>query len=128
MSAVSRKLTPASSAASITTRVSSRPRRRPKLLHPRPATVTSRPPRRRVGSGSGAIEPLVYQTARDRYRRREGEPVVRPGARPAELRAREPAHVLELLVAHGCLSARVFREEPEHQRARERPRLRARIA
>src|SRR5437763_13178486 len=50
MSAVSKRLIPSSSAASTTARVPSRPTRPPKLLHPRPTTVTSGPscPKRRV--------------------------------------------------------------------------------
>src|SRR6266496_6258279 len=50
MSAVSRSMTPASSAASTTARVPSRSTRSPKLLQPRPTTETSGPslPNRRV--------------------------------------------------------------------------------
>src|SRR5918911_3626403 len=50
MSAVSKSITPASSAASTTARVPSRSRRIPKLLQPRPTTETSGPsaPNRRV--------------------------------------------------------------------------------
>src|SRR6266496_3383089 len=44
MSAVSNSVTPASSAASTTARVPSRSTRPPKLLQPRPTTVTSGPP------------------------------------------------------------------------------------
>src|SRR5438046_5042556 len=53
MSAVSKKLMPASSEASTTTRVPSRSTRPPKLLQPSPTTVTSGPsaPRRRVRIG-----------------------------------------------------------------------------
>src|SRR5439155_11422781 len=53
MSAVSKKLMPASSEASTTTRVPSRSTRPPKLLQPSPTTVTSGPsaPRRRVRLG-----------------------------------------------------------------------------
>src|SRR5689334_13998346 len=105
MSAVSSRLTPASSAASITARVPSRSRRRPKLLQPSPATVTSREPMDRVGRS--AIEPGIYQAPCDRYGRRQSEPVERPLARLQQLLAREPAHVLELVVAHRRLAARV---------------------
>src|SRR3954470_8726754 len=45
-----------------------------------------------------------------------------------ELLAREPAHVLELLVLRRRLAARPVRVEAEHQRAREGPGLRARVA
>src|ERR671926_1792847 len=50
MSAVSKSVTPASSAASTTARVPSRSTRIPKLLQPRPTTDTSGPsvPKRRV--------------------------------------------------------------------------------
>src|SRR5579885_298842 len=48
MSAVSRKVTPASSAASTTRRVASSSRRPPKLLHPSPTTATSSGPSLRV--------------------------------------------------------------------------------
>src|SRR5207247_6469630 len=44
MSAVSKSVIPSSSAASTTARVPSRPTRPPKLLQPRPTTVTSGPP------------------------------------------------------------------------------------
>src|SRR6185312_1440638 len=48
MSAVSKKLMPASSAASTTAVVASWSMRMPKLLHPRPTTVASSEPIRRV--------------------------------------------------------------------------------
>src|SRR3954454_15477322 len=48
MSAVSKNVTPASSAASITARVAFSSMRRPKLLQPRPTTGTSSGPSRRV--------------------------------------------------------------------------------
>src|ERR687884_1254002 len=56
MSAVSRSVTPASSAASTTARVPSRSTRPPKLLQPRPTTETSGPsaPSRRVRTGGHA--------------------------------------------------------------------------
>ena len=52
MSAVSKKLMPASSAASTTAAVSLRPMRMPKLLQPRPTTLTSSEPIVRVSTGS----------------------------------------------------------------------------
>src|SRR3954452_17399147 len=127
MSAVSSRLMPASRAASITARVASSPRRRPKLLQPRPATVTCRLPMLLVGR-SLTVEPGVYQAPRDRDRRRQLEDFGGAVAGGLELGAREPAHVLELVVAHRGLAARVLGEEAEHQRAREGPRLRARVA
>src|SRR2546430_984101 len=56
MSAVSSRVTPASSAASTTARVPSRSTRRPKLLQPRPTTDTSGPslPNRRVRTTADA--------------------------------------------------------------------------
>ena len=50
MSAVSKKLMPASSAASTTALVSARPIRMPKLLQPRPTTLTSSEPIVRVST------------------------------------------------------------------------------
>src|SRR4051812_6388935 len=99
MSAVSRKSMPASRAASITARVASSPMRPPKLLQPRPAALTSSRP-------SLGIEPVVDQAARDGDRRRHVQAVDRTGADPLELGAREPAHVLELVVVHRWLAAR----------------------
>src|SRR3954469_16986889 len=127
MSAVSSRFTPASRAASITARVPSRSSRRPKLLQPSPATVTSSEPIFRRGS-SVIIEPGVYQPPRDRDRGRYEQRLGRAVAGGGDLLAREPAHVLELVVADGRLAARVVGEEAEHERARERPRLRARVA
>src|ERR1043165_3468870 len=65
MSAVSNSVTPASTAASTTARVSSRPMRPPKLLQPRPTTVTSGPlsPNRRVRIAADG------KASRMRYRR-----------------------------------------------------------
>src|SRR3954447_9104871 len=100
MSAVSKRSTPASSAASTTPRVPSRSSRRPKLLQPRPTTDTRRPPSLRV-STSG-LQPLVDQPARDRDRRRHVQVGLAAHDRP-QLVAREPAHVLQLGVAGGPL-------------------------
>src|SRR3954454_11436052 len=99
MSAVSRRFTPASRAASITARVRSRSSLRPKLLQPSPATVTSSEPIFRTGSS--VIEPLVYQPPRDRDRGRYEQRLGRAVAGGGDLLAREPAHVLELVVADG---------------------------
>src|ERR1700761_9169942 len=57
MAAVSRKVMPVSMAASITARVPATSVRRPKLLQPRPTTVTSGPasPSRRVGRGESLM-------------------------------------------------------------------------
>src|SRR5919198_875079 len=65
MSAVSKSVTPASSAASTTARVPSRSRRPPKLLQPSPTTETSGPssPNRRVRM------PADARASRMRYRR-----------------------------------------------------------
>src|SRR5438876_10773507 len=123
MSAVSRKLTPASSAASITARVPSRRTRRPKLLVPSPTTDTCRSedPSVRLGITSVAIasprlapEPLVYQPPRDRQWRRDVD-LPLAGHRGLELLAVEPAHVLELAVGGDRLARAVPRREAEHQ-------------
>src|SRR5579872_6621067 len=55
ISAVSRKLTPASSAACTTLAVASASRRQPKLLHPRPTTETCSEPILRF-----SMNPLLY--------------------------------------------------------------------
>src|SRR5579875_3072181 len=55
MSAVSRKVTPCSIAASTTARVPSRSTRRPKLLQPRPTAETSSPESRRARLGTCAM-------------------------------------------------------------------------
>src|SRR5690349_15700684 len=74
---------------------------------------------------SGA-EPLVDQLPGDGQRRRQVE--VGLAARDRrQLLAREPAHVVELVVTGGCLAAGVGRVEAEHQRHGERPRLRGAV-
>src|SRR2546430_15392105 len=63
MSAVSKSVIPASSAASTTARVPSRSTRRPKLLHPSPTTETSGPPspsfRVRMAPDPTRVQPLT---------------------------------------------------------------------
>src|SRR3954447_26649197 len=61
MSAASKNVTPASSAASRTAAVPSRSRRLPKLLQPRPTTETSssESPRRRFGSSAIGLGPAI---------------------------------------------------------------------
>src|SRR4029453_11484191 len=71
MSAVSKKVTPASSAAPTTSAVARRSRRRPKLLQPSPTTETSRSERPsllasttrsyvpRLSAGGGALEHVI---------------------------------------------------------------------
>src|SRR5437762_1101450 len=103
MSAVSKNVTPASSAASTTARVPSRSTRRPKLLQPSPTTVACRLPRLFV---STLIQPLLDQPPRDRDRRGDVQRTV-AAHRDGELVAFKPAHVLELAVAHLRLAARV---------------------
>src|SRR5262249_33860588 len=69
-----------------------------------------------------AREPLLDQAAGDRLRRRELHLAA------GDLLAREPADVLELPVAHRGLAGPPARGESEHQRGRERPRLRGAVA
>src|SRR5436305_7204876 len=61
MSAVSKRVMPASSAASRTAAVPSRSSRLPKLLQPRPTTETSssESPRRRLGSSAISVRPAI---------------------------------------------------------------------
>src|SRR3954453_16449690 len=61
MSAVSKRVMPASSAASRTAAVASRSSRLPKLLQPRPTTETSssESPRRRLGSSAIGLRPAI---------------------------------------------------------------------
>src|SRR3954453_4458940 len=61
MSAVSKRVMPASSAASRTAAVASRSSRLPKLLQPRPTTETSssESPRRRLGSSAIGLGPAI---------------------------------------------------------------------
>src|SRR5437764_15434264 len=100
MSAVSKNVTPASSAASTTARVPSRSTRRPKLLQPSPTTVTCRLPRVLV---STLIQPLLDQSPRDRDPRRDVERAF-AADRGGDLVTIEPANVLELAVANMRLS------------------------
>src|SRR5215218_6845897 len=107
MSAVSKNVMPASSAASITARVPARSRRRPKLLQPRPTTETVRSerPRRfcRMGGQDGRI-PTVWVVRRRRRRRRSmfSSPASGPGAvrwlQPVRRRRRRRAPVGPLLL------------------------------
>src|SRR5215212_4497981 len=93
MSAVSRNVMPASSAASITARVPARSRRRPKLLQPRPTTETVRSerPRRfcRMGGQDGR-SPTVWVVRRRRRRRRSM--FSSPASGPGSVRWLQPVH------------------------------------
>src|SRR3954447_27045525 len=68
MSALSKNVPPAASAASSTAAVSSAPIRRPKLLHPSPTTDTSsaESPSRRVGRSVG-IPPIASRPVPETY-------------------------------------------------------------
>src|SRR4051794_10293772 len=85
MSAVSRKVTPASRPASRTASVSSCPIRPPKLLHPSPTTLasSSESPSRRVGSGVEGDFDIVFSLARRRARQMRKDAVMTTDAAPA---------------------------------------------
>src|SRR5215207_8472809 len=108
MSAVSKNVMPASSAASITARVPLRSSRRPKLLQPSPTTetVSSERPRRfcRI-RGQDGRSPTVWVVRRRRRRRRRSmfaSPAAGPGAvrwlQPVQRRRRRRAPVGPLLL------------------------------
>src|SRR4051812_30294152 len=83
MSAVSKSVTPSSSAASITARVCSRSQRAPKLFVPRPTTVTSGPPSPSVRVRMPRTLPGGGQTMRPRVH--DDERLRRPGQRDVQL-------------------------------------------
>src|SRR6185369_3572850 len=139
-----RKSSPSSSSSSRsrknhtshTTRAPTSKTRRPTMkIHPSRDTAIGRvgeSPRRRQ-------EPILDKLASDREAGRELERtagvagrsppgIVVLGGRPFELFAAEPAGVLELLVGDPRLAAEPRRAEAEHQRGRERPRLRSDVA
>src|ERR1700733_11320719 len=83
MFAVSKRVMPSSSAASITARVCSRSQRRPKLFVPSPTSVTSGPP-----SPSCRVRMLLTLSADDesvRPRVDDDERLRRPGQRDVQL-------------------------------------------
>src|SRR5215217_89325 len=107
MSAVSKKVMPASSAASITARVPAWSSRRPKLLQPRPTTETlssERPSRFSRIPGQDGRSPTVCVVRRRRRHRRSmfSSPAAGPGAvrwlQPVQRRRRRRAPVGPLLL------------------------------
>src|SRR5215207_8443033 len=106
MSAVSKKVMPASSAASITARVPAWSSRRPKLLQPRPTTETlssERPRRFSRIPGQDGRSPTVCVVRRRRRRSMFSSPAAGPGAvrwlQPVQRRRRRRAPVGPLLLA-----------------------------
>src|SRR5262245_20734620 len=71
-----------------------------------------------------ALRPRARELMGDRERRRKGELLRRSGERRSDLRAFEPARVLELGAVDGDRLAHALREAAAHQRRGERPRLR----
>src|SRR5882724_3251551 len=113
MSAVSRKLTPTSSAASTTRAVASTSRRQPKLLQPRPTSETESEPIRRVSMPS---------TSRTYHRRRNPPRSLRNLAR----RVRNPPWERWRPAGFFLASGRRDASAPREKAANRRPRYQSR--
>src|ERR1051325_8086779 len=91
-SAVSKNVTPASSAASTTARVPSRSTRRPKLLQPRPTTDTLSPPSSRCGTSAMRAHSSSRLLGGHERLGERGAPRGAPAAVLRAVRAAEDAH------------------------------------